>query len=434
ESEPEPGPESDPGPDSGSERDPAPEPDPESEPGSGSGSDADALTGPGPEPDPTSTPTLRTRLKKHRLLIAAVALAVVATATAVPLVLAASGDGTPCEEIPAATRALAKDPAAATRALDPGDDLSRLAAVRALLVHENPCGDGGEVLGALVDSATRATGPGRPHTMAQARGAYAVAAALYDTELPAGMAPGVARMMAEYIVDRSRFLSSVSDAARPAASPELAAPDDQGWTRYGRFLAPGEAHADFEYADSSRDARPDPDALIAELAEDPEAFAILYDAERAYLAHYLERLTRQGGDPDFRPEKKKGGWSSTATTWPDNDLEDIGERIGTLMKYRAGYAREGVIPDLAEFDAAVRRHTRGVYRPAARQATSRPPMGDIADRPASGPLRGDYADGRYEMFRTVDAWAEARDVPDGRASAVRQIMDDAYVRALWLLM
>ncbi|ADI12935.1 hypothetical protein SBI_09817 [Streptomyces bingchenggensis BCW-1] len=30
------------------------------------------------------------------------------------------------------------------------------------------------------------------------------------------------------------------------------------------------------------------------LAADPESFAVLYDAERAYLAYYLERLGRDG--------------------------------------------------------------------------------------------------------------------------------------------
>ncbi|MFE2277609.1 hypothetical protein ACFXAE_10145 [Streptomyces sp. NPDC059454] len=372
-------------------------------------------------------------LRRHWLLTSAVAL--LATATAVPLVLADSGDGPPCQEIPASTRALAGDPAAATRALDPGDDMSRYPAVRELVRHERPCGDGAEALGAVVEAATRAARPGAPHTVAQARAAYAVVAALDWAEVPAGMAPGVARMLADYVVDEARYLSSSDDGTGPAVTAEQAAPDERGWTAYGRFLAPGEAHADFEYRDPVSDAAAHPDRLVGELVRDPEAFAILYDAERAYFAHYLERLTDRGGDPDFRPEddEPRGAYTSTATTWPDNDLQDIAERIGALMKHRAAHTRDGAIPDVAAFDRAVARYTRGAYRAAARQVTGRPPMGDIAGRPVSGPLRGEPTDGRHQLLTVLDAWAGARNVPEPRASAMRRIVDTAYVRGIWLM-
>lgn len=374
-------------------------------------------------------------LRRHRLLGSAVALALLATATAVPLVLADSGDGPPCREIPASTRALAKDPAAATRALDPGDDMSRFPAVRKLIRHERPCGDGAEALGAVVEAATRAARPGAPHTVAQARAAYAVVAALDWAEVPDGMAPGVARMLADYVVDEARYLSPSDDGTGPAVTAEQAAPDRRGWTAYGRFLAPGEAHADFEYRDPVSDAAAHPDRLVGELVRDPEAFAILYDAERAYFAHYLERLTDRGGDPDFRPAdgEPRDTYTSTATTWPDNDLQDIAERIGALMKHRAAHTRDGAIPDVAAFDKAVARYTRGVYRAAARQVTGRPPMGDIADRPVSGPMRGEPTDGRHQLLTVLDAWAEARNVPGARAASMRRIVDTAYVRGIWLM-
>ncbi|MFE1439110.1 hypothetical protein [Streptomyces sp. NPDC058739] len=369
-------------------------------------------------------------LRRHPLLTSAATLALLAAGTAVPLALAGD-DPPPCQELPATTRALATDPAAATDALDPGDDMARMDAVRELLRIDDPCGDGGKVLGEVVEAATRA--PGTAHTLAQARAAFGVAAALDGAGIPAGTAPGVARMLADYVVDEALYLMHSDDTALPAVPAEAAAPDPQGWTRYGRFLAPGEAHTDFEYEQPYGDAEADPEQLVAELARDPEAFAILYDAERAYFAHYLERLTRQGGDPAFRPDpEERGEYASTATTWPDNDLEDIAERVGNLMKHRAAGAREEEIDDLAAFDDAVRRHTRGAYRPAPRQVGTRPPMAAIAARPVAGPVRGDLMDGRQQLFTVLDAWARERGVPRERAAAMRQIVDDAYVRGLWM--
>ncbi|BFO19413.1 hypothetical protein SHKM778_58010 [Streptomyces sp. KM77-8] len=286
----------------------------------------------------------------------------------------------------------------------------------------------------MVEAATRAPRPGTPHTVAQARAAYAVVEALDRAEVPDGMAPGVARMLADYVVDEARYLMFSDQATAPAVTAEEAAPDEHGRTAYGRFLAPGEAHADFEYRDQVSGAEARTSALIEEVARDPEAFAILYDAERAYFAHYLERLTGQGGDPGFRPEGDASGDTrhGDPTTWPDNDLEDIAERIGALMKHRAAHTRDGAIPDVVAFDKAVARHTRGSYRAAPRQVTSRPPMGDIAGRPVSGPMRGQPTDGRHQLRTVLDAWAEARDVPEARAAAMRQIVDNAYVRGVWL--
>ncbi|KOV70357.1 hypothetical protein ADL00_08960 [Streptomyces sp. AS58] len=374
------------------------------------------------------------RSRRRRLLTSAVAVALLAVGAAVPLVLADSGDRPPCREIPASTRALADDPAAATRALDPGDDMSRYEAVRTLLRHEHPCGDGAEVLGRVVEAATVAAAPGTPHRTAQARGAFAVTAALDGVDLPDAMAPSVARMLADYVVDEARYLTSDSDSAGPAVAPGTIEPDQHGWTEYGRFLAPGEAHTDFQYRDPLSGAEADPGDLIGELAKSPEAFAILYDAERAYFAHYLERLTDEGADPDFRAVRRADDvYTSTGTTWPDNDLEDIAERVGALMKHRAQHTRDGAIADLGAFDTAVRRHTRGAHRPAARQVTTRPPMGDIAERAVSGPVRGDLTDGRHQLLTVLDDWAQARGVPERRTSAMRQLIDDAYVRGLWMV-
>ncbi|MEU6080706.1 hypothetical protein [Streptomyces sp. NPDC047108] len=372
------------------------------------------------------------RLTRKRLILAGAVLVLAATGAARTLGVADSGDAPPCWQPPASARALASDPREATKALDPGDDLARLGAARKLLAHERVCGDGGRLLGRIVDGATRSAGPDVPHTMAQARAAYAVAAALHDRPIPAGTAPGVARMLAGYVVDAGRPDALYDDeVSGPAVAPDEVLPDRSGWTWAGRFLARGEAHAAFEYADSTVDADTDIEKLVAELAADPEAFAVLHDAELARFAYYLERLTREGGDPDFRAGSRDT--SSSATTWVDNDLQDMADRIGLLMRYRTTYAEDGTIPDLAAFDRSVREHTRGTFRPAPRQVTGRPPMGAIADRPVAGPVRGDLMDGRRRLFTVLDRWADERGVPARRAAAMRQILDDAYVRALWLI-
>ncbi|MEV6836262.1 hypothetical protein AB0N17_17400 [Streptomyces sp. NPDC051133] len=363
------------------------------------------------------------RVRRRPVLASVVAAALVAGAVAVPLALGAAHDS--CAELPAATRALAGNPAAATRALDPRDDMSHFDAARALLPSGTLCGDGGRVLGRFVDAATGVTTAGT-HSVAQARVVYAVTAVYHDADVPPGAAPGLARMLAGYVADATFLTMDDPDAATPAASGSDAAPDQAGWSRFGPFLAPGEAHPDFAF-DHTGTLTASTGTLFRELATDPEAFAILYDAERAFLAHYLERLTRLGTDPDYHPEKEPGERDSPPTLGVDNDLGDIARRIGSLMHVRVQGARDGDIADLDSFDTTVRHHTRGAYRAAPRRPAGRPPMGSIAGRPVSGPVRGELMDGRRQLDLTLDAWAGARNVPAGRASAIRQIFDDAYL-------
>ncbi|GHE03035.1 hypothetical protein [Streptomyces alanosinicus] len=370
-------------------------------------------------PEPTAAP------RRRRALASAVGLVLVAGGVAVPFALGV-GDDT-CKQLPAGIRALAKDPAAATRALDPRDDMSRYDAVRALLPSGTLCGDGGRALGRVVDAATGADAVGTVHSTAQARAMYAVSAVYDGAPVPPGAEPGLARALAGYVADTTGFVVEDPDAATPAASGADAAPDEAGFSRFGRFLAPGEAHPEFGF-DHTGTVTADPARLFGEVAKDPEAFAILYDAERAYLAHYLERLTAQGTDPDQHPEKEPGEARMPPTLGPDNDLQDIARRVGTLMYVRADGARDGGIDDLYAFDEAVLRHTRGAYRAAADRVTLRPPMNGIARRPVSGAVRGHLMDGRGQLFLTLDAWAKARKVPAGRASAVRQVLDDAYLK------
>ncbi|MEW2626269.1 hypothetical protein [Streptomyces sp. NPDC048106] len=370
-------------------------------------------------------------LRGHPWLAGAVALAVVAGGVAVPLALGGGG-GPSCKELPASTRALARDPAAATRALDPRDDMSRFTAVRALLPTGRLCGDGGRVLGEVVDAATGTTGAGttvagRAHTMAQARALYAVVVLYREDEVPSGAEPGLARMLAGYIVDTTRPAFSGDGSNTPAASARSAVPDETGWSRFGAFLSPADAHPDFGF-DQSGGLSVYVGPLFDGLAKDPEAFAILYDAERAYLAHYLERLTDRGTVPGYHPGKGPKGQRTSDTSSADADLDDIARRVGGLMRVRTSGVRDGDT-DLAAYDRSVRRHTRGAYRAAPARVTTRPPMGGIAGRPVSGPVRGDLLDGREQLFQELDAWAKTRKVPAARLSAMRQILDDGYVQA-----
>jgi hypothetical protein len=363
-------------------------------------------------------------LCRHRVLASAIALVLVAGGVAVPLALGAAEDS--CNELPARLRELAAGSApSATRALDPREDMSRFDAVRALLPAGDLCGDGGRVLGRVVDAATGADGSGRAHTTAQARVVYAVTAAYRAAEVPRGAEPGLARMLAGYVADTTLAVLDDPDANTPAVPASLAAPDEAGWSRFGPFLSPADAHPDFGFTYSGAlDTGLGP--LFGRLARDPEAFAVLYDAERAFLAHYLERLTRLGTDPDYHPEKEKGEQKTPVTLGVDNDLRDIGSRIGGLLCTRESIADDGDTDDLASFDAAVRRHTRGAYRAAPRQVAGRPPMGSIAGRPVSGPVQGDLMDGRYQITATVDAWAAARGVSAERASVIRRVLGGAY--------
>ncbi|MET7605704.1 hypothetical protein [Streptomyces avermitilis] len=392
---------------------------------------------------PPSPVGRRAWLRSHRLLVSAVATAVVALAVAIPLTVSDSADAAPCWSVPAKARALAGDPAAARTALDPLDDASNLERAHRLLAHDRVCGHGAEVLGRIVTAATSATASGSPHTMAQARSAFAVASALSHRAIPPGLAPAVARMLAEYVVDVTRDVSDGHDrdATGPAEPAEGAALDDTGFTSYGRFLAPHEAHTNFGFSEGLDSAHHvSLDVVIAEVAKDPEAFAILYDAERTYFAHYLERLTDRAGDPaahltaKSKAEDEKFGedWHAYDTDWPDNDLEDITDVIAALMQARTRYARNGTIKDLAVFDKTVRAHTDGAYRPAADRVTTRPPMGDIAERAPSARVRGDLFDGRQQLFTVYDAWVRDRGITAERAVTLRQLMDDHYVRGLWL--
>jgi len=370
---------------------------------------------------------LLARVNRHRVLAGGLAAVVLAASVTVPLVL--TDDGEPFWQPPAATRALADEPAAATRALDPGDDLDHLSAARRLLVHENVCDDGARVLGRVVTAATRATSPGAAHTMAQARSAFAVAEAFDDRVPPApGLAPALARMLADYEADTVRDfrMLGLDEARGPAATPAAEARHNPvGGLWIGSLAAPNDAHALFRY-----DRAVSVEWLVRELAASPEAFAVLHDSARAYFAHYLERLTSAGAAPEG-PGTDHDADAGDPMERANDTLRDIGAAFGQLMGYRTLHAQKGTIGDLAEFDRAVRAHIHGTYRPAAYQVTTRPPMGAIAARSAGAPLRGDLMDGRHQLITVLEEWAGQRHVPEQRLTTIRQLIDSGYVRGAW---
>ncbi|WP_199549537.1 hypothetical protein [Streptomyces sp. N35] len=362
---------------------------------------------------------MRTWWRGRRLYAIGAAVVVVAAGVAVPVTLAESEE--PCWSAPESVTRLVGDPGAATEALDPGEDLSRLDSVRKLLVHTSLCDP--QDLGRVIESAT-IPAAGKPRTTAQARAAYAAAAA-YDeqSDVPGGLEPFLARLLADYVVDAARAEDVVTD--RPGGPTS---PDDDTW--FEQYDHPQEPHAAFAYRQFGEG--PELKWLVGRLARDPKAFALLYDAERAYFAHCLERFDPRRLLIDEQVTKKEAPRKvlDYDVRW---SLSYAADRIGGLMQDRVDSARRGEIEDLAAFDRAVRGHLKGTYEPAPDRIRTRPVMGDIARRPAAGPLRGDVMDGRHQLLPVLETWAASHDVPDELVARMRLLVDENYVRgmAVW---
>ncbi len=343
----------------------------------------------------------------------------------VPVTLADSAEA--CWSAPEAVTKLAKDPAAASRALDPGAELDGLGKVRGLVSHPRLC-DAASV-GEVIEAATLST-PGEPHTVTQARVTFAVAAVLDDKPgVPRGLEPYVARMLADHMVDTARAFDD--PVLLPGQRPHgPTAPEPAGTGK--AFWAPNEPHVAFEYRGPDG-ASPDIVSLVGRLAQDPEAFAILYDAERAYLATLLEHVA-----PDQTLQDEMDGYGKKARKTGrkelDSDLSialaDSARRVGRLMELRAGHALGGEIPDLGAFDREVRRRLKGSYRPAPHLVRDRPLTGDIVRRGTSGKLTGDIFDGRQQLFRIVDTWARDRQVPARTVTWMRAKIEDSYLMGM----
>ncbi|MGW7519303.1 hypothetical protein ACWGJ2_27315 [Streptomyces sp. NPDC054796] len=399
---------------------------------------------------------LRALPRRARLTLTAgtVALAVLVVGGAVVLVPVLSGDAdaaSACRQAPDPARRLAADPRRATAALDPGEDMRRTEPLRRLLrTGGAPLCEGAkgtEAAGrALVAAATGATDNARdagdardardaqPHTAAQARIVHGAVLLLgedpYDeADFPLALAPYVARVLAAYIGDVRRDIDypAERDWSRPTATRDEARYEDGSGNWSEPFPNGRDVHAVFSVSEVS-EASQRLKAVVHHAVADPHAYAILYDAERAYFAAYLERLDDDGSEPGHSgPDGLMG---------TEVEFSRTTGFLAVLARSRTSHVEDGTVPDLAAFDRAVLRHTRGTYLAADHRVTSRPPMATVAQRhPDAGPGKGERAvarllDTRVRLFETFDAWAKARDVPEGTARRLRTELETRYTRAL----
>lgn len=379
---------------------------------------------------------------------------------AVALVPALSGDAdaaSACRQAPDSARRLAADPRRATDALDPGEDMRRTEPLRRLLrTGEVPLCEGAkgtEAAGrALVAAATGAPDGARdtrdagdagdardaqPHTAAQARIVHGAVVLLgedpYDeADFPLALAPYIARVLAAYIGDVRRDIDypAERDWPRPTATRDEARYEDGSGNWSEPFPNGRDVHAVFSVAQASQRLK----AVVHHAVADPHAYAILYDAERAHFAAYLERLDDDASEPGHSgPDGLMG---------TEVEFSRTTGFLAVLARSRTSHVEDGTVPDLAAFDRAVLRHTRGTYLAADHRVTSRPPMATVAQRrpdagpgPGTGPEKGERAvarllDTRVRLFETFDAWAKDRDVPEGTAQRLRTALETRYTRAL----
>ncbi|CAL9535200.1 hypothetical protein [Streptomyces albus] len=387
---------------------------------------------------------IRGASRRTLYLVAAGVLVLAVVAVLVPVLLPERDGASECRKAPVSARALARDPARAAAALDPGETVERTGPLKRLLrpgghpLCEGP--DGTDLAGrALVAATTGRTAeeagdddvPARPHTERAARVAHATVLLLgrgrdqYLPDFPLGLSPYLALMFAAYIQDTSSAAThgAPPDWEHPTVTDDEAEYEDGGGNWATPFPNGHDVHVVFPGYELAK-------KVIGRVAADPRAFATLYDAERARYAFYLERLTDDAQEPGNRT---KDGLMPTET-----ELEQSATFVADLMASRTKAVHEGLAPSLSGFDRAVLRHTRGLYRPAAHRVRSRPSAATLAQRrPDRTAGTGEKAarrlmDGRIQLFTVFDAWVKERGVPPGRAERLRVAMDSRYVRALGL--
>ncbi|POX42756.1 hypothetical protein C3486_04090 [Streptomyces sp. Ru73] len=354
--------------------------------------------------------------------ILAVVLVLGTAAALVPVIGKAAGFG--CRDAPASMVALAKDPRAATRALDPGQDLSRIGRVKKLLGNDaDPlCADedGVGVAGPALVAA--ATGGGRMHTMPMARVAHAavmtVGEEYEEANVPDGLQPYLARILVAYIADAHRDITGTTYRKIPAVLGRDAeyTGKDQSANWAAAYPVPREAHALFSRQWDGRALK----SAVRALATDPKSFAMLYDAERAYLAYYLERLGQDAIQPAQHDQKN-------AYLATELEMRSTGWMIATLMQSRQELAKRVDDADLKAFDDAVFRASRGTFRAAPRQVTTSPAASTIASRPATAAHRKHFLDGDRQVLDIYDRWAGQRHIKRATAAHYRDKLHDAYL-------
>lgn len=389
----------------------------------------------------------RTRRRTRLLALGAAAVLAAGAAVGVPLATAEGGDpGSRCRPAPAEARALARDPARATAALDPGADMGRIRSLARLLrtsghpLCPDTAGTGAAGRAVVAAATGRAAGdahaPRRAHREAEARVLYGVALLLsearHSERLPDGLAPYVAEALAAYIDDVRRAVRGAEDIdyRKPTRRPSRS---DLVELRLGALTYGDEPHVAFgpfpgaEHTPYDRHG-PNVSRLIRRLTPSPRAFATLYDAERAYFASYLEHLDDTARIPGARTDD--GRLDGT-----ESEVRYTADLLGTLSRARENAVREGVISDPEAYDRAVLHHSRGVHRARDRQVRTRQPAVTLAQRRPSAPAgKGARAaerllDGRIQMFGALDDWADARGIPDSSREQLRLGALRAYLSA-----
>jgi hypothetical protein len=357
-------------------------------------------------------------LKRRKTL--SVLVLVLAVLVAGSLVWVAVDDEA-CWDAPPEVAAWARDPQAATTALDPGEDLSRAGRIEGLFSEDHwvTCDgpSGPELLGGVLVAATTGRtaedqdAPAVRHSLPMARVLHQAVVTLGAAQrLPEEFAPYVAQAAAAYIVDISEAIDTTFD------------PDDEDRRQAIVDERTGEARPRFTAGDAPVLVR----GLMTNLAADPEAYAVLYDALRAWFAHYLDHLAVDG-----RGTLTAGVGTPPEHAFAPGSVGAITDGLTLLAYWRAAYIETGVVEDGGAFDQAVLEHSRGAYMPAAKQPSSIASEGVVPQRDATAAGRGEgLLDPRQQLRGAVEQWAADRGVPAVRAEAITGLVDSIYLRSV----
>jgi hypothetical protein len=349
--------------------------------------------------------------RRLAILITPLALAVLLAAVPVARLVA---DEANCWDPPADVVAAAEDPEAAeeffTAHTVGGSDL---------LAGDqwNTCDgpSGAELLGSVLTVATTGRtvddqdAPARAHTPLMARVLEQTVTELAwgsdDTlPFPSEFAPHLARILAAYVGDVQIALFNL----------EVYAPFEEEFGDEERARLGGESDRSLAVME-----------LVEWLCADPEAYAILYDAFRAYFAHYLDHLTWRDGDLAAGV-----GVAPSFSGFGAFELTTAG--LVFINAAREAHIEEGDIEDAEAFDRAVAEHSDGLYLASPEPPGDPPRQGEIALRPADAPAEASPEpvtdpDGHQRLAHTLDRWAAERDIPAALSDQLDAMLERAYL-------